>query len=135
MDEHFPIYIHEPSACDFCPTIITKMSQDGKNRFFKHCHVKMDTCPARYGNMHKWELDEIQDIIHISRDSRIMRGGGILHDAKTNAKINLLLYECESEGIMIIIPAGNENEEARERYKHHDYAEGCNFFSWIELIL
>jgi hypothetical protein len=44
------------------------------------------------------------------------------------AKINIYLLICETERIIIIIPTGGENEEARERYKGHDYATGAGFF-------
>lgn len=88
-----------------------------------------DSFPIKYSIMPQWELD-ISDIIYIPENSKILKGWGILHDINTNAKINLRLYVCEKERIMIIIPSGNENKEARERYKHHDYAEGSDFFSW-----
>ena len=130
VDDKFPIYVHEPSVFDFCPKVIIKFTQNWKDCFYKQCNVKMDdSFPIKYSIMPQWELD-ISDIIYIPENSKILKGWGILHDINTNAKINLRLYVCEKERIMIIIPSGNENKEARERYKHHDYAEGSDFFSW-----
>ena len=130
VDDKFPIYVHKPSVCDFCPVIITKYTQNWKTCFFKQCNVKIDdSFPIKYSIVPKWELD-IPDIICIPRDSKILKGWGILHDINTKAKINLRLYICEKERIMIIIPSGNENGEARDRYKYHDYAEGSGFLPW-----
>lgn len=130
VDDEFPIYVHKPSACDFRPRIITKFTQEWKEAFFERCNVKMNSFPSKYDIIlnKQWVDRNIRDIISIPGDATFWDGLGILYDENTHAKINIYLLICETERIIIIIPTGGENEEARERYKGHDYATGAGFF-------